>query len=58
MVFGPFPSHCATTAAMAWDFYAARPLSAMAWADLALTALALAARAAPRVRAVRRPGHG
>ena len=41
---GPFPVHDASTAEMAWRFYTARPLSALAWCDLALTAAAVAAR--------------
>ena len=45
-VLGPFPVYAHTTAEAAWNFYAARPLSTMAWCDLTLVALAVAARLA------------
>ncbi len=44
---GPFPVNDASTAALAQRFYAARPLSALAWCDLLVTAVALAARLVP-----------
>ena len=43
-LFGQFPTLAESTAALAWKFYTVRPLSALALTDLALTALALAAR--------------
>ncbi len=43
-VLGPFPVFTKSTSALAWSFYTARPLSTMAWCDLALVALAAAAR--------------
>ena len=45
-VLGPFPVFTKSTSALAWSFYTARPLSTMAWCDLALVALAAAARLA------------
>lgn len=45
-VLGSFPVYAHTTAEAAWNFYAARPLSTMAWCDLTLVALAVAARLA------------
>ena len=45
-LLGAFPVHDATTAEMAWRFYAASPLSGLAWCDIGLTILAVAARLA------------
>lgn len=45
---GSFPVNAASTAELAWQFYTARPLSVLAWCDLALAAVALAARFGPQ----------
>lgn len=46
-VFGPFSLQPASTTRLAWNFYAAPPLSALAWCDIALTLLAITARLLP-----------
>ncbi|WP_300156965.1 hypothetical protein [Solidesulfovibrio sp.] len=43
-LLGPFPVYAGTTAEAAWNFYSSRPLSGLAWCDLALVALAAAVR--------------
>lgn len=54
--FGPFPATPLSTATLARDFYLSWPLGPLAWCDVALSALALAARAAGRPALVRFPG--
>jgi hypothetical protein len=47
---GSFPVNPASSAELAWQFYFSRPLIPLAWCDIVLTLVAVAARFRPALR--------